>query len=305
MNQVIAIVGPTAVGKSNLALALAQTLNAEIVNADSCQVYRYMDIGTAKPSLEDRTFVQHHLIDIVEPDETFSLALFHKLACHAIEDIQGRGRLALLVGGSGLYIWSVVEGWQLPQVPPDLDFRRRMENLAAREGPEVLYRQLDQVDPEAARKIDPRNIRRVIRALEVFEAKHIPYSQLQIKHPPPFDTFILGLTTDREELYQAIDIRVDEMLEAGLVEEVNSLTKRGFGFDLPAMSSMGYRQIGHFIQGEIDLPTAVQQIKFDTHRFARHQYAWFRLKDPRIHWLDIRDDLEERALLLIRERIAG
>ena len=305
MDQVIAIVGPTAVGKTQLALYLGQALDGEIVNADSRQVYRYMDIGTAKPSLEDLSSVPHHLIDIVEPDQTFSLALFQELASKAIKDIRGRGKAVLLVGGSGLYIWSIVEGWHVPQVPPDPDFRRRMEVKALDQGVDVLYRQLQQIDPESANRIDPRNVRRVIRALEVFEVTHTPYSQLRTKQPPPFDALILGLSTDRENLYRRIDARVERMLDSGLVEEVRSLTERGYGFDLPAMSSVGYRQIGRFINREVDLPTATQQIKFETHRFARQQYAWFRLGDPRIHWLDISDNVEEKALLFTRERIAG
>lgn len=301
MNRVIAIVGPTAVGKSKLALSLAQALDGEVVNADSRQVYRYMDIGTAKPSLEERRSIPHHLLDIVEPSETFSLALFQPLAYKAIEDILQRDRLPLLVGGSGLYVWSLIEGWHIPKVPPNPHFRRQMEQKAAKEGVESLYRQLQDIDPEAAKKIDPRNVRRVIRALEVYEATHTPFSQLQGKQPPAFDTLILGLTTHRDELYRRIDDRVDKMIKQGLVEEVSRLVEKGYGFDLPAMSSVGYRQIGQFLQGEIDLSTAIQQINFETHRFARHQYAWFSLKDPRIRWFDIQDDVERKVLCLVGE----
>jgi len=307
MKLVIAIVGPTAVGKSKLAFSLAQTLDGEIVSADSRQVYRYMDIGTAKPSLEERASIPHHLIDLVDPDETFSLALYQELAYKAIEDIQQRGKLAVLVGGSGLYVWSVLEGWHIPQVPPDYNFRRQMEERAAREGVDSLYRQLERADPVAARKIDARNLRRVIRALEVCEATHTPFSQLQRKELPSFNTFILGLTTRREELYRRIDHRVDNMIKQGLVEEVEALADRGYGFELPAMSSVGYKQISQFLQGKVDLATAIQQIKFETHRFARHQYTWFSLNDPRIDWFDIAEQVESNILHLvgkeIRERI--
>ena len=301
MSRVIGIVGPTAVGKSKLALSLAQALDGEVVNADSRQVYCYMDIGTAKPSLEERRSVPHHLIDIVEPNETFSLALYQPLAHKAIEDILRRDKLPLLVGGSGLYVWSLMEGWRIPKVPPNPHFRRQMEQKAAKEGVGSLHRQLQQIDPEAAKKIDPRNVRRVIRALEVYEATHTPFSQLQRKEPPPFDTLILGLTTQRDELYRRIEDRVDIMIKQGLVEEVSSLVEKGYGLDLPAMSSVGYRQIGQFLQGEMDLSAAIQQINFETHRFARHQYAWFRLKDPRIRWFDIQDDMEKKVMCLLGE----
>jgi len=303
MRLVIAIVGPTAVGKSKLASSLAQTLDGEIVNADSRQIYRYMDIGTAKPSLEERASIPHHLIDIVDPEETLSLALYQPLAYEAIEDILQRGKLPLLVGGSGLYVWSVLEGWHIPQVPPNYNFRRQMEERAAREGVNSLYRQLERVDPVAARKIDPRNMRRVIRALEVCEATHTPFSQLQGKQPPPFNTLILGLTTHRDELYKLIDHRVDNMIKQGLVEEVRGLADRGYGFELPAMSSVGYRQIGQFIQGKVNLATAIQQIKFETHRFARHQYAWFDLDDSRIRWFDIQAQDEETILHLVEQEM--
>jgi len=306
MKWVVAIVGPTAVGKSSLALSLAQIFDGEIVSADSRQIYRYMDIGTAKPSPQDRASIPHHLIDIIEPKDSFSLATFQRLAYEAIEDIWQRGKLPLLVGGSGLYVWSVVEGWQTPRVPPDSEFRRKLEEKAAMGEAFSLYQHLQDLDPVSASKIDPRNVRRVIRALEVCEAARVPFSQLQGKEKPPFSTLILGLTCPRDKLYSRIDDRVDNMINQGLVEEVKGLADRGYSFDLPAMSSVGYRQIGHFLQERIDLPTAIQQIKFETHRFARHQYAWFRPKDSRIRWLDIldiEDDLEKRASCLIREQI--
>lgn len=305
MNQVVGIVGPTAIGKSELALFLAQQLDGELANADSRQVYRYMDIGTAKPSPEERASVPHHLIDLIEPSDTFSLALFQRLAYAAIEDILSRGKLPLLIGGTGLYFWAVVEAWHVPEVSPNPDRRRRLEEIVAEQGVEPLYHQLQELDPEAARKIDPRNVRRVIRALEVCEATNTPFSQLQGKKQAPFDTLILGLTTSREELYRRIDERADRMIEQGLVAEVETLAKMGYGFDLPAMSSLGYKQIGQYLQGEIDLPTAIRQMKFQTHRFARHQYAWFHLNDPRIHWLDIQDDFRDQVLRLAREGLAN
>ena len=300
MNRLVAIVGPTASGKSRLALHLAQIFNGEIVSADSRQVYRHLDIGTAKPVSEELSLVSHHLINIVNPDEIFSLAQYQALAYEAIEGIQRRHKLPLLVGGSGLYIWSVLEGWKIPKVPPDSEFRRRLEEEAANTGIEELYRELIRLDPEAARKIDPRNVRRVIRALEVCGKAGTSFSRPGKKKPPPYTTIVVGLTADRSELYRQIDQRVDGMLERGLVAEVEKLVNMGYDFNLPAMSGIGYRQIGSFIRGELPLEAAIQQIKFETHRLVRHQYSWFRLKDERIHWFDMASDqidLEIEAVL--------
>jgi tRNA dimethylallyltransferase len=302
MNHLIAIVGPTAVGKSKLAFSLAQVFDLEIVNADSRQVYRYMDIGTAKPSPQEQKSIPHHVIDIVNPDEAFNLSLYQSLAHGAIEDIQKRGKLPLLVGGSGLYVWSVLEGWRIPQVPPDPALRRSLEDRAASEGVESLYQQLQGIDPVAARRIDRRNVRRVIRALEVCQSSG-SFSQPQGKEPPGFKTLLLGLTAERNELYQRIDQRIDNMIEQGLVAEVRGLLDMGYNLDLPAMSSVGYRQIGSFLQGEVGLPAAIQQIKFETHRFARHQYAWFRLGDPRIRWFDRREPATETFSRFVKEEM--
>jgi len=303
MKPIIAIVGPTAVGKSDMALSLAQTFGSEIVNADSHQVYRHMDIGTAKPGLEDRRAIPHHLIDIVDPDEAFSLALYQSLAYKAIDDIQERDKIPLLAGGSGLYVWSVIEGWQIPQVPPDIEFRREMEQRAAKEGIHSLYQQLQKTDPVAASRINPHNVRRVIRALEVCQVTGSPFSQLQRRVSPGFNTILIGLTAVRDELYRRIDQRVDDMIKLGFVEEVKSLLDRGYGFELPAISSVGYKQIGRFINGELDLPAAIQQTKFETHRLARHQYAWFRLNDPRIRWFDIQGQVEENVLQFVEQEM--
>jgi tRNA dimethylallyltransferase len=286
MERLIAIVGPTAVGKSELALYLAQSLEGEIINADSRQVYRYMDIGTNKPSFAERAAVPHHLIDVVDPDEDFSLAMYHQLATEAIKAIQQKDKLPLLVGGSGLYIWSLVESWKIPQVPPNPRLRRRLEAEAREEGSYILYQELQSVDPLAAAKIHPSNTRRIIRALEIYQMTGQPPSQLQRQKNPSFSTTIIGLTLERSELYRRIDCRVDKMIQKGLVEEVEGLLKMGYSLSLPSMSGIGYKQIGQFLQGELTLAAAIDKIKYETHRLARHQYAWFRLSDTRIHWLD-------------------
>jgi tRNA dimethylallyltransferase len=283
---VIAIVGPTAVGKSELALHLAQYFPLEIISADSRQVYRYMDIGTNKPSPAERASVPHHIIDVVDPDEDFSLAMYYQLAIEALKAIQQRNKLPLLVGGSGLYVWSLVEGWKIPHVPPDQKLRRQLEARAEQEDIRSLYRELQDIDPSAAAKINPSNIRRIIRALEIYYATGQPPSQLQRKEAPGFSVLIIGLTQERSELYRRIDWRVDKMIQRGLVEEVEQLLKKGYRPSLPSMSGIGYKQIGQFLRGEMTLPEAIDKIKYETHRLARHQYAWFRLSDSRIHWFD-------------------
>ena len=249
-----------------------------------------MDIGTAKPSPEELSLAPHHLINIINPDEDFSLAQYQKLAHRAINDIQKRRKLAILVGGSGQYIWSILEGWGVPEVPPNPELRQSLAEKAAREGKDKLYQELRKVDPAAAQGIDPSNVRRVIRALEVYKGTNIPFSRLRCKQTPPFKAMIIGLTTDRVELYRRIDSRVDEMIEQGLVAEADRLLNRGYGFKLPAMSGIGYKQIGAFLNGGLPLAAAIQQIKFETHRFVRHQYTWFQLKDSRISWVDIGSD---------------
>ncbi len=299
MNRLVAIVGPTSVGKSRLALHLASLFNGEIVSADSRQVYRYLDIGTDKPRPQELSRVPHHLINIINPDEDFSLAQYQALAYQAIEDIQRRDRLPLLVGGSGLYVLAVLEGWQIPRVLPDPEFRYNLEKRVHDAGIDDLYRELVRVDPEVAQKIDRRNVRRVIRALEVYEKTKVPFSRLGYKQPPSFDSFIIGLTADRAEVYRRIDQRVDEMVVRGLVTEVENLLKMGYDCNLPAMSGIGYRQIRQHLKGEMTLAAAKQQIKSETHRFVRHQYAWFRLKDTRIHWFDLQhqEDAEIESTL--------
>jgi len=303
MHRLVAIVGPTGVGKSRLALLLAQTFNGEIVSADSRQVYRHMDIGTAKPSLEELSLVPHHLLNIIDPDEDFSLAQYQRLAYRVIDDIEQRNKLPLLIGGSGLYVWSVLEGWKIPSVPPDLEFRHSLEEKAAKAGKDELYQELVKVDPSAAQGIDPRNVRRVIRALEVHRSTQTPLSQLRHKQAPPFKTLIIGLTADRAELYRRINLRVDEMIKQGLVEEVKRLVNMGYDLNLPALSGIGYKQIGMFLKDELTLDAAIQQIKFETHRFVRHQYNWFRLKDDRIQWFNIQRKVDQEITALIAKFI--
>ena len=280
----IVIVGPTAVGKSGLALHLTQYFPAEIISADSRQIYRYMDIGTNKPTPAERASVPHYVIDVVEPDQDFSLSMYHQLANEALKVIQQKGNLPFLVGGSGLYVWSLVEGWKIPQVPPNQKLRHQLEARVEQEGSQRIYLELQYIDPTAAEKINPNNIRRIIRALEIYDATGQPSSRLRRKEVPDFPILLIGLTQERSELYETIDSRVDKMIRRGLVEEVEHLLKKGYSPSLPSMSGIGYKQIVQFLRNEMTLPEAIDRIKYETHRLARHQYAWFRLGDNRIHW---------------------
>jgi len=287
MKHLIAIVGPTGIGKSRLAIHLAALFHGEIIGADSRQVYRFLDIGTAKPSPKELSQIPHHLIDILNPDDDFSLASYQELACDAIEDILARDRLPFLVGGSGLYVKAVLEGWQIPKVTPDLRYRNRIQKKTSEAGIDEVYEELKRVDPRAAEKIDRRNVRRVIRALEVFEKTEKQFSELGGKKPPSFKSYIIGLTAGRAALYRMVDRRIDEMIDGGLIQEVEKLLDMGYDLNLPSMSSIGYRQIGQFLTGELSLDSAIQKMKTDTHRYIRQQYNWFRLSDEKIHWFDI------------------
>ncbi len=285
----IAIVGPTAVGKTALSLELAERFRGEIISADSRIIYKGLDIGTDKPGPEDRARVPHHLVDVTSPDRPLSLAEYMEMAYAAIEDVLRRGRVPFLVGGTGQYVWAVLEGWHVPRVPPDKTLRARLEEEAREKGPEALYRRLQSLDPEAAARIDPKNVRRVIRALEVIEHTGRPFSEQRGKVPPPYDVLIIGLTRPREELYRRIDMRIRRMLERGLVDEVRGLLETGYDPALPALTGIGYRQIVDYLQGRVTLDEAVRAIRKATRRYVRHQYNWFRLDDPRIHWFDLSD----------------
>ena len=301
--NLIVVLGPTGTGKSDLAIKLALAFNGEIINADSRQIYRYMDIGTAKPTLAMRDLVTHHLYDIAKPDEDLGLSQYQSLAYQAMIDIHRRQKLPIMVGGSGQYIWAVLEGWQIPHVPPESQLTSTFRRIAKEQGGEVLYRRLQELDPQSANQIDRRNIRRVIRALEVTELSDKPFSKLKKKHNPGFSSIIIGLTAERKTLYQRVDTRVDEMLKRGLASEVENLLAMGYDLGLPAMNCIGYAQIGMFLRGNISLEEATAMIKNDSHRFIRHQYSWFKLTDSRIHWLDIQNDIEAMSKALLKSNL--
>ena len=302
--RVVAIVGPTAAGKSALALRLASELGGEIVSADSRQVYRHMDIGTGKPSREQRASIPHHLTDIVDPDEEYSLALFLGQASAALHEIHSRSKLAIVAGGTGQYLWGLLEGWQPPQARPDPALRRELDEKARVEGAATLFEELARLDPAAARRIDPQNTRRIVRALEVVRAAH-GHPPERSRVAPSFQPLILGLTLGRATLYERIDERVDGMIEAGWVGEVERLLGRGFREDLPSLSSLGYRELGQHLKGELSLEAAVSKIKRKTRRLARQQYAWFRLDDERIRWFQGTAAGVDGAVAYVKETLGG
>ncbi|MCB9008987.1 MAG: tRNA (adenosine(37)-N6)-dimethylallyltransferase MiaA [Ardenticatenaceae bacterium] len=288
----VVLLGQTAVGKTALSLKLAQALNGEIISADSRLFYRGMDIGTAKPSPAEQAQATHHLIDLCHPDETITLGDYQRRAYQTINAVLANGRLPILVGGTGQYVKAVVEGWGIPKVPPQPKLR---DALAQLPGPE-LARWLAALDPEAAQKHDPRNLRRIIRALEVTLVAGRPISELQRKTPPPYHICQIGLTRPREELYTRIDARVEQMMANGLLEELKTLRDLGYGRSLPSMSGLGYRQLWAYLDGEMSLEEAVERIKFETHRFARHQANWFSQDDPAITWFKMEDGVETAVL---------
>lgn len=276
MPHLYAIVGATAVGKTAAAIELAQRIGGEIISADSRQVYRHMNIGTAKPTPAEQAAAPHHLIDVVDPDEPFSLAVYQDRAYAAIADVSARGRVPLLVGGTGQYLAAVLQGWNIPRVEPQPVLRAELEALAAAHGTDTLHQRLAAVDPQAAAAIQPQNIRRVIRALEVYEVTGQPISAQQTHTPPPYAITTYWLTLPTAQLYERIDARVDAMMAAGLLEEVRGLIGRGYGWELPAMSGLGYIQFRPFLEGTATLDACVQRLKYDTHAFARRQKGWFR-----------------------------
>jgi tRNA dimethylallyltransferase len=307
----VGIVGPTATGKTALAVRLSEAVGGEIVSADSRQVYRGMDIGTAKATQEEQARAVHHLIDVVEPNETLGLSQFQELAYAAIAGITSRGRVPFLVGGTGQYALAVIEGWKVPRVPPDEALRGELYRQAEEEGAEALHARLRELDPVAADRIAARNVRRVVRALEVCLLTDRPISEQQGKSPPPYRILMLGLHLSRQQLYRRIDERVEAMIAAGLEDEVRRLVAAGHGFELPAMSGVGYGQFAPYLAEEaevaavVTLDSVIREIKRATRRFVRQQSNWFRQGDARIHWLDAVNDPYDDGLKLVRHFLAS
>ena len=295
LRRLVAIVGATGTGKSAVALELAQRLGGEIVNADSRQVYRGMDIGTAKPSLADRRIVRHHLYDIADAADGYSLAQYQRDARAALDAIWARDTFAWLVGGTAQYVWGLLEAWQVPEVEPDEALRTELEGFATTHGHEVLHARLESVDPVAAGRIDARNIRRVIRAIEVFEKSGKPISEWQQKGTPDFEFLLFGLKVPREVLYPRVDRRVGTMFAGGLLDEVRALLDGGLLPTAPAMSSIGYAEAVKHVAGELTLTEAIEKTQIATHRLIRSQDQWFRREDKRITWVEDADDIDMQA----------
>jgi tRNA dimethylallyltransferase len=284
----LSVVGPTAAGKTAMAIRLARDLGGEVISADSRYLYRGMDIGTAKPAKSEMAGVPHHLIDVVAPTEDYSLALYQADAYRTIEQVLARDRVPILAGGTPLYVNAVLEGWRIPTVPPEPEFRAAMERVARAEGPTTLHRRLAGVDPTTADRIPATNVRRVIRALEIYRHTGQPMSAVEGKHPPPYRLLILGLALPRDELFRRIDRRAEEQIRQGLVAEVEQLLAAGVPPDAPAMSAIGYREIIDYLAGFCTLTEAIEQIKYHTHRYTRHQLTWLK-RMAGVLWFDPRE----------------
>jgi tRNA dimethylallyltransferase len=284
--SLIVIVGPTAVGKTEVSIQLAVRLGGEIVSADSRLFYRSMDIGTAKPTAEERALIPHHLIDVVEPDGTCSLAVFQKMAADAIADIHARQRLPFLVGGTGQYVRAVTHGWTPPATAPNDLLRAALEEQVNSNGFKWLHHRLAILDPVAAQAIDPRNVRRTIRALEVIFSTGRRFSDQRGKGENPYRLMMIGLIRPRAELYARVDARIESMFASGLLDEVCGLLAHGYSPDLPTMSAIGYRECAAVLRGEMSVEEAKVHMRRLTRDFVRRQANWFKQEDASIHWFE-------------------
>lgn len=291
--KVLVLAGPTASGKTALGVALAKKLDGEIISADSMQIYKYMNIGTAKVTLAEMQGVPHHLVDCVSPDEEFSVAKYKAAALEAIEVILSKGKLPIIIGGTGLYINSLTLPWDFQKKDSDEIIRWRLTAEAEVMGKETLYERLQSVDPATAAIVHPNNLNRIIRALEIYELTGKPKSYFDEetkKQEVPYDYFILGLDWDRETLYDRINRRVDWMIEEGLIEETKMLIERGYDWNLTALKAIGYKELRPYLEGESNLAEAITVLKRDSRHYAKRQMTWFR-KEKRIHWLKMSETI--------------
>ncbi len=288
MERLLVIVGPTAVGKTDTSILLAKRLHGEIISADSMQIYQDMDIGTAKPSLEERQGIPHHLLDIIAPGESFSVADYQELARKTISEVTSRGKLPILVGGTGLYVRAVIDPYNFIPADTDWKLREHLKAQAAEAGIEALYNWLKEVDPKAAERIHPNDERRIIRALEVYQTTGEPLSfwEQQVDREERYDVLMVGLTRPREQIYDRVNRRVDLMVEAGLIEEAKTLLAQGLDQNFIARQAIGYKELFNYLQGRETLDEALEKLKLNTRRYAKRQLTWFRA-DPRINWLDV------------------
>lgn len=304
MFKLAALVGPTAVGKTGLAIPLAQRLNAEIISCDSMQIYRGMDIGTAKASREEQGLVPHHLIDVVDVDHNFTVAEYQKKAQQLIQEINLRGKIPMLVGGTGLYYQSVVDNYSFYPMETRQDIRQHLQREAADKGLQVLYDRLQEIDPDYAVRISPQDEKRIIRALEVFELTGNPFSKQQTRQRDTYNMAVVGLYLERETLYQRINERVEIMLNQGLVDEVRGFKDSGYGLHNNAMQALGYKQVLYYLDGLMSYQEMVTAIKKETRHYAKRQYTWFK-RDDRITWFDVEHCSKEELLEKIYLHMAG
>lgn len=294
------IVGPTAVGKTELSLRLAERIDGEIISMDSRLIYRGMDIGTAKPTKAEQARVPHHMIDLVEPDENWSLALFRKQALREIEGVLERGHVPILVGGTGQYVRALMEGWVIPSQRPDEKLRNKLEEWGREIGAPALHDRLAVLDADAAAVIEPSNLRRSVRALEVIFKTGMKFSSQRQKEAPDYEFMLIGLNRPRAELYQRVDERIEKMFVDGLVEEVQNLLAKGYSEANPPLSAIGYREVIDVIRGNMTLEDAKVQMRRKTREFIRRQANWFKTSDENIHWYEMQPDPLERILTDMR-----
>ena len=296
--KVVVIVGPTASGKTAVSIELAKKINGEIISADSMQIYKYMDIGTAKPTLDEMQGIKHYMLDVVMPDETFNVAKYKSMAESAIEEILKKGKVPIIVGGTGLYINTLVDGIEFADVPGDEEYRNELIEKGYREGAMSIYKELEKVDSESAKKNDPNNIRRVARALEIYKVTGKTKTQLDIesRKEVKYDYRLFGMEWDRETLYNRIDLRVDKMIEAGLIDEVRNVTEK-FKISNTAVQGLGYKEVIEYLNGNISYEEMIEKLKLETRHYAKRQLTWFR-RDKRIKW--IRPD-ENATCVIINE----
>jgi tRNA dimethylallyltransferase len=299
----VVVLGPTAVGKTDIAIQLAERLGGEIVSADSRLFYRGMDIGTAKPTVEERLRVPHHLIDVANPDQTWSLALFQLEANKAIHRIVANRHIPIMVGGTGQFIRSIIEGWRIPSVAADPHLREVLTDWVQTIGPLDAHSKLAILDPVAAASIDPTNVRRTIRALEVILSTGRRFSDQRKRGQKQYRLLLIGLTRPRDELYQRIDDRITQMINSGFAEEVQRLLDDGYSPDLPTLSAIGYAEMVAYLQSEITLQEAVVSLRRRTRIFVRRQANWFKKNDPDIHWFQVDQSTVEKLVQLIQEWI--
>ncbi|MBR5152408.1 MAG: tRNA (adenosine(37)-N6)-dimethylallyltransferase MiaA [Clostridia bacterium] len=291
--KIFCVVGPTASGKTAFAIALAEKMQGEVVSCDSMQIYRGMDIGTAKPTKEEMRGIPHHMLDIVSPEENFSVADFVAGATQVIEEILSRGKMPILCGGTGLYVDSILNGISFSEEARDDAYRQELKALADAEGVEAVHRILMQADPDAAAEIHPNNVKRVIRALEIIKTSGKTKAEFDrdARKESPYDATVYGMYLEREKLYRRIDLRVDMMMQQGLLDEVKELLNQGISMQATAMQAIGYKEFSAYLQGECTLEDAVETVKRESRRYAKRQMTWFR-RNPDILWIHPLTDIK-------------